>query len=209
MAGVISIIGRKEKKLPPRVKLLGQQNPEIIMLVDEAAKGDFEAFGQLYGMFLDKIYRYAYYQVKDKMTAEDITENVFMKAWKGIASCEGRGQTFSAWIYRIAHNQIMDTLQARQKMASIEPDDIASLDDPEFNVDRRLEYEAMAEKIAELPVNQRQVLILKFIEGLSNAEIGHILNKSEGAVRVLQMRALTKMREKLGGGRYRDAKVSC
>ena len=83
------------------------------MLVDQAASGNFNAFGQLYEMFLDKIYRYAYYQVKDKMTAEDITETVFMKAWKRIATCKGHGATFSAWLYRIAHNQIVDRLERR------------------------------------------------------------------------------------------------
>ena len=208
MVGVKSTISRNGKKLSLRVTARVRQDPEVIMLVDKAAKGNFEAFGKLYGMFMDKIYRYAYYQVKDRMTAEDITENVFVKAWKRIATCKGRGRTFVAWLYRIAHNEIIDTRQAKQKMVAIELDDISDLDTPEFQTDRKFEYEELAEQIAELPENQRQVIILKFVEGLSNAEIGQILNKSEGAIRILQMRALTAMREKLGGGRYRDEKLN-
>ena len=93
---------------------------EIVKLVDKAAGGNFEAFGELYSFYLGRIYRYAFYQVKDKMTAEDITEEVFVKAWKAIGSCKGKGETFSAWIYRIAHNHITNTLRSRQKYTSME-----------------------------------------------------------------------------------------
>jgi RNA polymerase sigma-70 factor (ECF subfamily) len=170
------------------------------MLVDEAAGGNFNAFGQLYEMFLDKIYRYAYYQVKDKMTAEDITETVFMKAWKQIATCKGQGDTFSAWLYRIAHNQVVDTLKSSFAVAPIDLDGISDFDSPELVADMRDETEELAAMIAELPEGQRQVLILKFIEGLSNTEISRILKKSEQAIRILQMRALARMREKVRGG---------
>ena len=170
------------------------------MLVDEAASGSFNAFGQLYEMFLDRIYRYTYYQVKDRMTAEDITETVFMKAWKQIATCKGQGATFSAWLYRIAHNQVVDTLKANRNLSTLDLDDIADFDSPELAAGRQDELEELAEMIAELPEGQKQVLILKFIEGLTNSEISHILNKSEQAVRILQMRALTRMREKIRGG---------
>ncbi len=168
--------------------------------MDQAANGNFSAFGQLYEQFLDKIYRYAYYQVKDRMTAEDITETVFMKAWKQIATCKGRGDTFSAWLYRIAHNQIVDTLKSGKALQTIDLDDISNLDSPDLTVDLNDETEELAEMIAELPEGQRQVLVLKFIEGLNNTEISHILNKSEQAIRILQMRALTRMREKIRGG---------
>ena len=169
------------------------------MLVDEAARGDFNAFGQLYEMFLDKIYRYTYYQVKDRMTAEDITETVFMKAWKQIATCSGQGATFSAWLYRIARNQVIDTLKASRPLSTIDLDDIPDFDSPDPAAGRQDEMTELAEMIAELPEGQKQVLILKFIEGLGNTEISHILNKSEQAIRILQMRALARMREKIRG----------
>ena len=188
-------VRRTGKENPP-----GQGKTEVVMLVDEAASGSFNAFGQLYEMFLDRIYRYTYYQVKDRMTAEDITETVFMKAWKQIATCKGQGATFSAWLYRIAHNQVVDTLKANRNLSALDLDDIPDFDSPELAAGRQDELEELAEMIAELPEGQKQVLILKFIEGLTNSEISHILNKSEQAVRILQMRALTRMREKIRGG---------
>lgn len=181
-----------------------KEKAEVIMLVDQAASGNFSAFGQLYEQFLDRIYRYAYYQVKDRMTAEDITETVFVKAWNRIASCKGHGDTFSAWLYRIAHNQIIDTVKANKSIQTIDLDDISNLDDPDLVVEMKDDVEELAAMIAELPQGQRQVVILKFIEGMSNAEISHILNKSEQAIRILQMRALSRMREKLRQGQVQQ-----
>ena len=179
---------------------MGKGKNEVVVLVDQAARGNFNAFGQLYEQFLDKIYRYAYYQVKDRMTAEDITEIVFMKAWKQIASCKGHGDTFSAWLYRIAHNQIVDTLKSGKSLETIDLEDISNLDSPDLAYRLDDETAELAGMIAELPEGQRQVLILKFIEGLNNTEISRILNKSEQAIRIWQMRALTRMREKIRGG---------
>ena len=175
---------------------------KIERLVDKAADGNFEAFGQLYSIYLDKIYRYAMYQVKDKMTAEDITEEVFVKAWKAIGSCKGKGHTFSAWIYRIAHNHIINTFRNIQRCRSMEMGNIVELNGPEPEVETTPDQQELMEVVAELPQNQRQVVILKFIEGLDNQEIKKIMRKSEGAIRVLQMRALNTLRQKLGGGRY-------
>lgn len=175
---------------------------EITGLVDKAADGDFEAFGKLYGIYLDRIYRYALYQVKDKMVAEDIAEEAFVKAWKAIRSCKGRGRTFSAWIYRIAHNHIVNTLRNMQKCVPIEMENIAELSVPGLEAEITPAQQELMEEVADLPENQRQVVILKFIEGLNNQEIKQITGKSEGAIRISQMRALTRLREKLGGGRY-------
>jgi RNA polymerase sigma-70 factor (ECF subfamily) len=169
--------------------------------VDKAARGDFEAFGKLYDIYLDRIYRYALYQVKDKMTAEDITEEVFIKAWKAIKSCKGKGQTFSAWIYRIAHNHIINTLRDVKKFTPIEMENITDLDNPTLEIEMTLEQQELLDAVAELPQNQGQVITLKFIEGLDNREIGKIMGKSEGAIRVLQLRALTTLRQKIGGGK--------
>jgi RNA polymerase sigma-70 factor (ECF subfamily) len=175
---------------------------EISGLVDEAADGNFEAFGKLYSIYLDRIYRYALYQVKDKMIAEDVAEEVFVKAWKAIGGCKGKGRTFSAWIYRIAHNHIINTLRNLQKCVSLDMENIAELSSPGLEDEITPDQQELMEEVANLPDNQRQVVILKFIEGMNNQEIKQITGKSEGAIRILQMRALTRLREKLGGGRY-------
>ena len=193
---------REEKKSRATAAVSIRDPSEVAQLVDRAAGGNFEAFGQLYGIYLDRIYRYAFHQVQDRMTAEDITEEVFVKAWKAIKSCKGKGQTFSAWIYRIAHNHIINTLRNTQKFASIDMENIAEISSPKLELEMKLEQQELTEMIADLPQNQRQVVVLKFIEGLDNKETGKIMRKSEGAVRILQMRALTALRQKIGGGKY-------
>ncbi len=193
---------REEKKSRAIAAVSTLDPSEVAQLVDRAAGGNFEAFGQLYGIYLDRIYRYAFYQVKDSMTAEDITEEVFVKAWKAIGSCKGKGHTFNAWIYRIAHNHIINTLRDMRKCVSMEMENLTGLSDPGLEVEMKLDQQELMEVVADLPQNQRQVVILKFVEGLDSREIGKIMSKSGGAVRILQMRALTTLRQKLGGGKY-------
>ena len=102
-----------EEKTHATGKSLTSEQDKAISLVKRAIGGDFAAFGYLYGIYLDRIYRYVFYKVKDKMTAEDITEEVFLKAWKAINSCKGKERTFSSWLYRIAHNHIIDIFRTR------------------------------------------------------------------------------------------------
>ena len=194
-----TVRGKKQFQAITETKEYDQ--PEIIRLVNKAAGGSFEAFGELYGVYLDRIYRYVLYQVKDRMTAEDITEEVFVKAWKAINSCKGKGKTFSSWIYRIAHNHIINTLRDKKKFASVAVEDLTELSDSELVVEKRLEDQELLETLSDLPQSQRQVVVLKFLEGMNNREIGQIMQKSESAIRILQMRALTALRQKLGGGK--------
>jgi RNA polymerase sigma-70 factor (ECF subfamily) len=174
---------------------------ETVALVEKAAGGNISAFGELYSIYLDQIYRYVYYQVKDKMAAEDITEDVFVKAWKSIKSCKGKETTFLSWLYRIAHNHMINTLRRENRMVSIEKIESVDFTDPKEEIETKAEYKELLENITYLPENQKQVVILKFITGLDNREIGKIMGKREGAIRVLQMRALNTLREKLGGDR--------
>jgi RNA polymerase sigma-70 factor (ECF subfamily) len=194
-------IFRKGKKSQTNAAVRTDNLPEIIKLVDKAARGDFEAFGQLYDIYLDRIYRYVLYQVKDRMTAEDITEEVFIKAWKAIVSCKGKGQTFSSWIYRIAHNHTINSLRDVRKYTSIEMENITEFNSPNLEFEMTQEQQELLDAVAELPENQGQVITLKFVEGLENREIAKIMGKSEGAIRILQLRALTTLRQKIGGGK--------
>jgi len=193
---------RDKNKAQEAARIIAPEQPETLGLVKRATGGDFEAFGELYSIYLDRIYRYVFYQVKDKMTAEDVTEEVFLKAWKAIGSCKGKELTFSPWLYRIAHNHIIDYLRSRQKYLSkkysaTEVGDIAEVGGPEPEAEAKLEWQELLETISCLPQNQKQVLILKFAEGLDNREISHIMGKSQGAIRVLQMRALAALRRRL------------
>ena len=188
---------REENKAQATTRTVAHDQSEIERLVERAAGGDFEAFGELYSIYLDRIYRYVFYQVKNKATAEDITEEVFIKAWKAIGSCKGKAQTLSSWLYRIAHNHVIDILRSRRKQLSIEMETVGEVSGPELEVEGKLERQELLEVIACLPQNQKQVIILKFIEGLDNHEIGQVMGKSQGAIRVSQMRALAALRQGL------------
>jgi len=188
---------REENKSRATPEAVALDQTEINKLVERAAGGDFEAFGELYSIYLDRIYRYVFYQIKDKMAAEDTTEEIFVKAWKAIDSCKGKEQTFLPWLYRIAHNYVIDIFRSKQKELVVEMETVAEISDHRPGVEIELEHQQLLDMITSLPQNQRQVIILKFIEGLDNREIGQIMHKNQGAIRVLQMRALAALRQRL------------
>ena len=168
-------------------------------LVSKAIGRDFEAFGELYRIYLDRIYRYVFYHVREKMTAQDITEEVFLKAWKAIGSCKGKEQTFSSWLYRIAHNQVIDSHRSRQRRLTVEiaMENLPEVVDTKQEMDAKLDQQQLLEAITCLDEKQKQIIILKFIEGMDNNEIEQIVGKNQGYIRVLQMRALHTLRQRL------------
>lgn len=173
------------------------QSSEMEKFVIRAVNRDSEAFGELYTYYVTKIYRYVYYNVHSKERAEDITQEVFLKAWKAIGSCKGKEKTFSSWLYRIAHNLIIDKLRKSQKHTSHEtelPEDIRDTSD---RMEISLEQRDLLKVIDVLSPNQRQVILMKFIENMDNREIAETMGKSTGAVRILQMRALEVLRKTL------------
>jgi len=180
-----------------RVAATGQS--EITKLVASAASGNFEAFGKLYHIYVEQIYRYVFYQVRDKMTAEDITEDVFVRALDKIQSCKGRESTFSSWLYRIAHNRVIDSFRSARKDVPIKAELADNLDDPKQQAGSKIEQQELLEAISQLPQYQKQFIVLKFIDGLDNRTIGRIMGKSQVAVRLLQLRATKALRQKLGG----------
>lgn len=188
---------RQENKTQSTAWTASHDQSEAIRLIERAAGGDVEAFGELYNIYLDRIYRYVFHQVKDRMTAEDITEEVFIKAWKAIDSCKGKEQTFLPWLYSIAHNHVIDVFRSKKKEMSLKAETVAEVCDYRLEVETKLEHQQLLDVIAHLPHNQRQVIILKFIEGLDNHEIGEVMHRNQGAIRVLQMRALATLRQKV------------
>jgi RNA polymerase sigma-70 factor (ECF subfamily) len=172
-------------------------------LVAKAVRGDYDAFGELYKKWVTGIYRYVYYMVKDKMTADDLTEEIFLKAWKSLASYRGQGQSFSAWLFRIAHNHVMDEFRSKSKFQCINLETAGmqiscAVMDPEQETERKMMRDSILEKVASLPEPLKQVIIFKFVEGLNNKEIEQVTGKSQGAIRISQMRALAMLREKMG-----------
>lgn len=170
---------------------------KVTILIDRTASGDAEAFGELYNIFVERIYRYLFYQVRDKMTAEDILQETFVKVWRAIRSSKVSSQTFISWLYRIAHNQLVDTIRRNyRRLSTVEKvKNSYDIEVPEHMFDA--EQRDLLKVVDTLPQMQKQVIILKFIEGLSNSEIGQVIGKSRGAIRILQMRALASLRQQL------------
>lgn len=171
-------------------------------LIDKA-KTDPAAFGALYQSYVERIYNYIYYRTGSVKDAEDITGRVFFKAMNHIKSYKHMGLPFSAWLYRIAHNLVANYHRDRAKKQEISLDSVAgqaltqSGMQPEPRVVHGQEVDELMTTIRHLAPNRQEILILKFVDQLSNAEIGLIMRKSEGAIKSLYHRTLLELREKM------------
>ena len=158
-----------------------------------AAQADRAAFGALYRRYLDRVYGYAFYLLGDHHDAEDATERTFLAALDAIGRFRDEGATFRSWLFRIAHNQVANALRSRSRRRTSPLDGIADPiadADPARDADRADDARRVRAALAELSEDRRQVVVLRFVDGLSAREIGAVLGRSEGAVRVLQHRAL-------------------
>ncbi len=170
----------------------------------EAAKRDPDAFGQLYRRYVAQIYSLALYETRDPHTAEDVTEAVFLRALSGLNGFreqgEGEASTFRAWLFTIARHTISNE-RRRDRRHPAEPIELAldlrATEDTATTAETRLETERALAAVMELPPERRQAIILRFVDELSAREIGEIMGKSEGAVRVLIHRALASVRQRL------------
>jgi len=167
-----------------------------------AAQADRSAFEVLYRRYLDRVYGYAFYQLGDHHDAEDATERIFLAALRGIGEYSDRGSTFRAWLFRIAHNTVVNVHRSRSRHRTEplppEPAWPAPDADPAGLVARADEMHSFMRAVARLPDDRRQVVLLRFVDGLSSAEIGEVLDRSPGAVRVLLHRALRDLATRLG-----------
>lgn len=169
------------------------------VLVKKAGNGDADAFGNIYMRHLDAIYRYVYFRVEDSRDAEDLTEQVFLKAWEALPDYRDVGYPFKSWLYRIAHNVVID-YHRRQKFTVPMPpiEEIGWLTESVSSLEQVIEAEegkVLAKAISMLPAAQQEVIILRFIEGLSHDQIAPIIKKSSGACRIIQYRALSALQQ--------------
>jgi RNA polymerase sigma-70 factor (ECF subfamily) len=158
-----------------------------------AAQRDRAAFGTLYRRYLDRVYGYCFYLLGDHHDAEDVTERTFLAAMGAIDRYRDEGASFRSWLFRIAHNQIANALRARGRHRATSLDAVSepAVDgDPAGLVGLAEENRRLRRALDCLSEDRRQVLVLRFVDGLSSREIGVVLGRSPGAVRVLQLRAL-------------------
>lgn len=165
-------------------------------LVQRAVAGDPQAAAQLYRRYAPAIFRYLFYRLGQRETAEDLTSEVFCRALKALPRYEQRGLPFSAWLYRIAGARAADLFRWRRRhpTAGLSPTMASGDHDPVQETNRRLDAETLQAALAQLSADQQQVILLRFVEELPHAEVGRIMGKSEGATRALQYRALVALR---------------
>lgn len=180
---------------------LKQKEGEIEALVLECQDGSHQAFERLYELFVDPIYRYIYYRV-NAAEVEDLVETVFMKVWEKIHQYKPKKKTtFSSWIFRIAHNLVVDTYRAQtdRHVEELDPNLMSEdgIADPKSATQQALDQGTLRSALSRLKKPYREVLIHKFINDLSNKEIADILDKSEGSLRILQFRALKALKKEL------------
>jgi RNA polymerase sigma-70 factor (ECF subfamily) len=169
-------------------------------LVLQAQAGNAEAFGQLYDAYMERIYRFVYFRVEDQQTAEDLTSQVFLRAWNNLDRFRLGRTPYLAWLYTIAHNAVIDHYRTRKVTTALEDVRLSQPDYAEVvenDIDFAVEMNSIKSAMQTLTDDQQQVLTLKFIEGMSNDEIARHLGKREGAVRALQMRGLRALAKQL------------
>ena len=176
----------------------------IRALVDLARAGDTEAFGQLYDHYVAGVYRLAYYRLGSKQLAEDITAETFVRALRSISSFTWQGKDFGAWLTTIARNLITDHYKSSRQRLELVVDAVPERSDagpgPEAEVLAALSSADIMRAVQTLPPEQRDCVLMRFMEGLSIAETAQVLDRSEGAIKQLQLRAVRNLAKSLTKG---------
>jgi len=170
--------------------------------VERARQGDDEAIGWLYRRYAPAVFRYLFYRLGEREVAEDLTSEVFVRAIEGLPRYQQRGLPFAAWLYRIAAARVVDHYRRmrRRPATRLQPESATSGERAEQEAESRLSAEELQRGLAGLPPAYQQVIVLRFVEGLSHEEVAQVMGRSAGAVRVLQYRALAALRRQLEKG---------
>ncbi|MFC9329675.1 ECF subfamily RNA polymerase sigma factor, BldN family [Kitasatospora sp. NPDC057015] len=170
-----------------------EHNP-IMELVERAQAGESEAFGRLYDHYADTVYRYIYYRVGSRATAEDLTSETFLRALRRIGTFTWQGRDFGAWLVTIARNLVADHFKSSRFRLEVTTGEMLDSNEcersPEDSVLERLSNAALLEAVGRLNAQQQECVTLRFLQGLSVAETARIMGKNEGAIKTLQYRAV-------------------
>jgi RNA polymerase sigma-70 factor, ECF subfamily len=179
---------------------LAADDQRVIVLVGRAVQRDQAAFAELYDLYLDCVYRYVYYRTGNRHDAEDLSEQVFLQAWAAIERFRWQGKPFLAWLYAVAHNLVVDWRRRSMSNHSLDdgdnPIDLESVS-ATHAMSQWIDAELLARAIKSLTPDQQQVITLKFMDGFDTAAIAKIMDKREGTIRALQLRALQSLRREL------------
>lgn len=174
------------------------EGPEQDALLERAGRAESGALAELYDQYVDRIYSYVYHRVGQAELAEDITGQVFMRMLEAVRAGRGWKTSFSGWLYRIAHNLVIDYYRRRQRASFIDLDDAAPIQardgNPTQSTELQLDKERLRAALALLTEEQAQVITLRFMEELSIAEVSEIMGKTDGAIKALQYRAMLALK---------------
>ncbi len=184
------------------------ERTRLIALVELARGGDSEAFGQLYDHYHGSVYRFVYYRSRSTALAEDLTSETFVRALRGMAGFRWQGKDFGAWLMTIARNLCTDHFKAGRTRLELTTEDMglhdAPTEGPENEVLASLTNEVLLDGLRQLSDEQRDCLIMRFLQGLSIAETAEVLGRSEGAVKQLQLRGVRNLAKLVPAG-WHDA----
>ncbi|NUR08410.1 MAG: sigma-70 family RNA polymerase sigma factor [Nocardioidaceae bacterium] len=180
------------------------EGSRIIALVELARGGDTEAFGQLFDHYHTAVYRFVYYRVGSVALAEDLMSETFFRALRGMGSFRWQGKDFGAWLMTIARNLTTDHFKSGRTRLEYATEDMTAHDDvtegPETSVLASLTNEVLLTALKELPTEQQECLIMRFLQGLSIAETASVLGRSDGAIKQLQLRGVRNLAKLLPEG---------
>ncbi|NLX36111.1 MAG: sigma-70 family RNA polymerase sigma factor [Chloroflexi bacterium] len=166
-----------------------------------AAQADPAAFGAIYEHYVDRIYSYIYHRVGNAHDAEDLTSRTFFRAFAHLDEYQDKGFAFSAWLYRIAHNLVANWYRDSKRRQMVALDELVIQSDPKLHPEQVAtdsdEARLLNELVATLDSTRQELLYLKFHEGLSNAEVGRVMGRTEGAIKSLYHRTLLQLRREM------------
>src|SRR5205823_764170 len=172
----------------------------VIALVARAVARDQAAFAELYDLYVGHVYRYTFYRTAKRADAEDLTEQVFLQAWAAVERFRWQGKPFVAWLYTVAHNVVIDWRRRATPSCSLDDGDNpieVECASARQAMSQWIDADLLANAIKRLTPEQQQVITLKFLDGFDTAQVADIMNKREGTIRALQLRALQSLRREL------------
>jgi RNA polymerase sigma-70 factor (ECF subfamily) len=187
--------GRQSASAPAaRRPAADSDSGRMMDLVERAQGGEAEAFGRLYDHYADTVYRYIYYRVGGKATAEDLTSETFLRALRRIGTFTWQGRDFGAWLVTIARNLVADHFKSSRFRLEVVTGEMLDANEversPEDSVLESLSNAALLQAVRKLNPQQQECVTLRFLQGLSVAETARIMGKNEGAIKTLQYRAV-------------------
>jgi RNA polymerase sigma-70 factor (ECF subfamily) len=186
----------------PDAEGVDETHVETWRLVRLSQEGDGEAFGQLYDRYVDVVYRFVYYRINDRALAEDFTSETFLRALRRIGTISYQGRDIGAWFITIARNIVLDHLKsARHRLEMTTADTVEGKEQAESTesaVLNLLQSERLMQAVSQLGDEQRECVMLRFVQGLSVSETAGVMGKNDGAIKALQHRAVRKLADLVG-----------